>query len=129
MFAVDRRAVLYTVHHVPVGVWLTGNLGKSGEPDGFGAADRQSVRVCVPSLMRQMVGSGGITAPDGALLEVSLQNVTAREGVFAEMTHIRAVSSVCKRLARGRNESRMGEGEEEADARLKRCLFKCLACR
>lgn len=45
--------------------------------------------------MGEMVSSSGVASSDGALLEMSLQNVTAREGVFAQMAHIRAVSGVC----------------------------------
>lgn len=46
-----------------------------------------------------MTGSRGVSATDGALLEVSLQNVTAREGVAAEDAHVWAVTSVSQKVA------------------------------
>jgi hypothetical protein len=39
-----------------------------------------------------------IAAADRALLEVTLENVTARESVSAEYTHVRAVASVSKKM-------------------------------
>lgn len=49
--------------------------------------------------MRQMAGSSGVTATNGALDEMALQNITSREGITAQDTHIRAVAGVCSTLS------------------------------
>ena len=51
--------------------------------------------------MGQMAGSSWVSAADGALLEVTLENVTSGESIAAQNTHIRAVSGVFnKKLAK-----------------------------
>jgi hypothetical protein len=44
--------------------------------------------------MCEMIGSSGISAPDGAFLKVSLQNVAARKSIFAQMAHIWSISRI-----------------------------------
>jgi len=44
--------------------------------------------------MRKMASSGGVTPSDRAFLEMTLQDVTAREGIATKNAHIRTVSSV-----------------------------------
>jgi len=62
-------------------------LAKSCESDwAFLSADRKTVAgVGVTTLVCQVVRSGGVTAADGALLEVTLENVAARESIFAQV--------------------------------------------
>lgn len=42
----------------------------------------------------QVAGAGGVATADGALLEVTLEDVASRKGVAAEHTHVGAVASV-----------------------------------
>jgi hypothetical protein len=42
----------------------------------------------------QVAGAGGVAAADGALLEVTLEDVTSRERIAAQDTHVRAVAGV-----------------------------------
>lgn len=44
--------------------------------------------------MRQVAHTSRVSTANGALLEVTLQDVASREGVAAENTHVRAVTSV-----------------------------------
>lgn len=46
--------------------------------------------------VRQVSRASRVTPTDGALLEVTLQDITAGEGVLAENTHVRAITGVCK---------------------------------
>ncbi len=48
------------------------------------------MRLCV----REMTSSGGITAANGALLEVALQNIAPRESVSTKYAHVGSVTSV-----------------------------------
>jgi hypothetical protein len=43
-----------------------------------------------------MACSCWITTSHGALLEVALEDVTPGEGVVAQNTHVRTVSSICE---------------------------------
>jgi hypothetical protein len=43
----------------------------------------------------QMVRTSGVSPTDGALLEMTLQDVTPAESVFAEMARIRTLARVC----------------------------------
>lgn len=45
--------------------------------------------------VRQMAGASGVAATDGALDKMALQNITSREGITAQDTHIGAVAGVC----------------------------------
>lgn len=45
--------------------------------------------------VRQMAGASGVTATNGALDEMTLQNITSREGITAQDTHVGAVAGVC----------------------------------
>jgi hypothetical protein len=45
-----------------------------------------------------MTGTCRVTTTNRALLKVTLQDITPREGISTEHTHIRAVTSVCSRL-------------------------------
>lgn len=45
--------------------------------------------------MRQMAGASGVAATNGALDEMALQDITSREGITAQDTHIRAVAGIC----------------------------------
>ena len=44
--------------------------------------------------MRQVTRSGGVATADRALLEVTLQDITSREGVAAENAHVWAITGV-----------------------------------
>jgi hypothetical protein len=44
--------------------------------------------------MRQVTRSGGVATTDRALLEVTLQDITSREGVAAENAHVWAITGV-----------------------------------
>lgn len=44
--------------------------------------------------VRQVAGASGVTTANGALLEVTLENVASGEGVPAEDTHVGAITSV-----------------------------------
>lgn len=57
---------------------------------GLGLGILLNVRMRV----REMASSSGVTTANGALLEVTLQNVTSRERIAAEDAHVRAVASV-----------------------------------
>ena len=45
--------------------------------------------------VRQVAGASRVTTTNGALDEMALQNITSREGVTAQDTHVGAVASVC----------------------------------
>lgn len=55
----------------------------------------------VATLTSEMISTGGIATAYRALLEVSLQDVTSAESIFTEMAHVRSVTGVWKRSARG----------------------------
>lgn len=44
--------------------------------------------------VRQVAGASRVTATDGALLEVALEDIRAREGVTAQNTHVGAVAGI-----------------------------------
>lgn len=48
--------------------------------------------------MRQVTCARGISATDGTLLEMTLQDITSAKSVSAKYTHVRAVASVYTRL-------------------------------
>jgi hypothetical protein len=49
--------------------------------------------------MRQVTSSRGVATADRALLEVTLEDVTAREGIAAEDTHVWAITGVSQKMA------------------------------
>lgn len=49
--------------------------------------------------VRQMAGTGRVTATNGALDKMTLQNITSREGITAQDTHVRAVAGVCSTIS------------------------------
>jgi hypothetical protein len=49
--------------------------------------------------MRQVTRSGGVATTDRALLEVTLQDITSREGVAAENAHVWAITGVSQEMA------------------------------
>lgn len=55
---------------------------------------RLGVLLNVSVRVGEMAGSGGVATADGALLEVTLQDVTSRERIAAKNAHVRAVASV-----------------------------------
>lgn len=73
--------------------------------------------------MGQVAGSSWISAADGTLLEVALEDVTSGEGVAAQNAHVRAVSGVFeKKLA-----LKMSKHCILLSLRLRRWRFKCFA--
>lgn len=42
-----------------------------------------------------MACTGGVAAANGALLEVALKDITARECIVAENAHVRTITGVC----------------------------------
>ena len=92
--AIDRRAAGHYARVVRV---VSSYLAQAGQSNwAVCLADRQTVvAVGVPTLMRQVVGSSGVSATDRTLLEMAFQNVTARESVLAQVTGVRSVASVC----------------------------------
>ena len=43
----------------------------------------------------QVVGASGVTAANGALLEMALQDITSAEGVLAQMALVGSLAGVC----------------------------------
>ena len=96
MVAVDGGTALDTaVDEGAVGILRASNFGNVGKANWLGAAHGQSIGVGVSTLVRQMVGSGRIAPSDGAFLEMSFEDITARERVLAEVTHVRSVARIC----------------------------------
>lgn len=52
------------------------------------------VSPCVSERVGQMGGSSGVSTTNGALLEVTLEDVTSRERIAAQNTHVRSITSV-----------------------------------
>ena len=50
--------------------------------------------------VRQVASSSGVAAANGALLEVTFQDITPGESVSTKYAHIRSVASVCTKLER-----------------------------
>ena len=93
---IDGRAALDgIVHHGSIRVGLSSDLGDVCQADWLSAADGQPVRVGVSTLMGEMVGPCRVSPPDGAFLEMSLQNVAARERVLAQVAHVWSIASIC----------------------------------
>lgn len=44
----------------------------------------------------QVASSRGVTTADGALLEVTLEDITSGKRIAAQDTHVRAVAGVCR---------------------------------
>ena len=63
------------------------DLAQSCESNGtFLTTDRKTVAgVGVATLVCQVVGTGRVATANGALLEMTLENVTTRESVFAQV--------------------------------------------
>lgn len=53
-----------------------------------------SVLLNVSLRVRQVASASRVTTTDGALLEVALEDIRARESVTAQNTHVRAVASI-----------------------------------
>lgn len=45
-----------------------------------------------------MVGTGGVAASQRTLLEMAFEDVTAREGVFAQVAHVWTIAGVSKQM-------------------------------
>lgn len=54
----------------------------------------------------QVVGTSGVAAADGALLEMALQDITSTEGILAKMALVGALARVCRWLAYAREAGR-----------------------
>ena len=80
MTHVIHRHVTHTIHVVHVA------LG-----EGF---LRSSILLDMRMGMRKMAGSSGVSAANGALLKVTLENVTAGKRIATQHAHVRAVASV-----------------------------------
>jgi hypothetical protein len=91
--AIDGRAAGYDTRVVLV---VACYLAQSSESDRtILSTDRKAITgVSVATLVGQVVRSGRVATADGALLEMTLENVTARESVFAQVAGIRSVSGV-----------------------------------
>lgn len=46
----------------------------------------------------QVVGASGVTAANGALLKMALQNITSAEGVLAQVALVGSLAGVCVTL-------------------------------
>lgn len=71
--------------------------------------------------VRQMAGSSGVAATNGALLEVSLENVTAGERIMAKEAHVGSIAGVCTLMSESSQNSSMEggthvEGDGASDA-------------
>lgn len=49
--------------------------------------------------VRKVAHAAGVAAADGAFLEVTLQDITSRERIAAEHTHVRAITRVSEEMA------------------------------
>jgi hypothetical protein len=49
--------------------------------------------------VRQVTSSSGVATADRALLEMTLQDITSREGIAAKNTHVRAITGVSQKVA------------------------------
>ncbi|KAK4071552.1 hypothetical protein Purlil1_13393 [Purpureocillium lilacinum] len=55
-----------------------------------------SILLNVGLRMRQVAGSGGVATTNGALLEVTLQDITSGKRITAKHTHVGAIAGVCR---------------------------------
>ena len=91
---IDSRA---TGNYARVVGVVSSDLAQASQSNGaIRLANRQTVvAVRVTTLMCQVVSSGRVSATDRAFLEMALENVTARESVFAQMAGVRSVAGIC----------------------------------
>ena len=54
----------------------------------------------------QVVGTSGVAATNGALLEMALQDITSTKGILAKMALVGALARVCRWLAYAREAGR-----------------------
>lgn len=67
--------------------------------------------------------AGWVASSYGALLEMSLKNITARKSIFTQMALIGPLSSVYELLVTNSSKRRCG------NSRRSRCRFRCFKCR
>ena len=57
-----------------------------------------SILLNVGLRMRQVAGSSGVATTNGALLEVTLQNITSRKRITAKHTNVGAIAGVSEKM-------------------------------
>jgi len=84
---------------------VTGDVAQPIEVVEIAVMSKTSGLLCLLVLldvglrMRQVTSSSGVATADRALLEMTLQDITSREGVAAENTHVWAITGVSQEMA------------------------------
>ncbi|KAI6751599.1 hypothetical protein HG531_006295 [Fusarium graminearum] len=79
---------------------VTGKVAQTIEVVEITVMSKTSCLLCLLVLlnmglrMRQVAGSGGVATADRTLLEMTLEDITSREGIAAENTHVWAITGV-----------------------------------